>query len=72
MRIELAYACGSFFTLDLEAWSAMPDGELRPCHVRRRPAGEAGCPGRRLLLLTYHRGDKGPRAANMRLSQPGA
>ena len=54
MRVNLTYDCGCFFTLDLASWSNTPDGELRACHVHRRPPSEAGQPARRPLSLTYH------------------
>jgi len=54
MRLDLIYECGCFFTLDLEPWGYLPDGELRACHAHRRPVGGPGHPARRLLSLTYH------------------
>ncbi len=54
MRLRLAYACGCFFTLDLDRWVQNPDGELRACHAHGHPAGEAGHPARWPVSLTYH------------------
>ena len=54
MRVDLAYKCGCFLTMDLEPWRPRPEEELRACRVHRGPAGQAGLPAPRPLSLSYH------------------